>query len=107
MNLKIRSFEIIALKHVSTKTESLIYPACGKTCKLKKIMSPIEKEKILAVAERYGVYNIRIFGSYARGDDRPDSDIDILIDLEEGRSLLDLIAIQQDLEDLLGRKVDV
>ncbi len=66
-----------------------------------------DKEKIRAVAERYGARNIRVFGSCARGDNRPDSDLDLLIDLEEGRSLLDLIAIQQDLEDLLGRKVDV
>jgi len=70
-------------------------------------MSPIDKAKIRAIAEHYGARNIRVFGSVARGDDRPDSDLDILIDLEEGRSLLDLIAIQQDLEDLLGRKVDV
>jgi predicted nucleotidyltransferase len=70
-------------------------------------MSPIDKAKIRAIAERYGARNIRVFGSVARGDDRPDSDLDLLIDLEEERSLLDLIAIQQDLEDLLGRKVDV
>ena len=70
-------------------------------------MSPIDKAKIRAIAERYGARNIRVFGSVARGDDRPDSDLDILIDLEEGRTLLDLIAIQQDLEDLLGHRVDV
>jgi len=70
-------------------------------------MSPIDKDKIRAIAERYGARNIRVFGSVARGEDRPDSDLDLLIDLEEGRSLLDLIAIQQDLEDLLERKVDV
>ena len=70
-------------------------------------MNSLDRVKIRAIAERYGAKNIRIFGSCARGDDRPGSDLDLLIDLEEGRSLLDLIAIQQDLEDLLGRKVDV
>ena len=70
-------------------------------------MSSLDRDKILSIAERYGARNIRIFGSVARGDDRPDSDLDLLIDLEEGQSLLDLIAIQQDLEELLGRKVDV
>ena len=70
-------------------------------------MNPQIKAEILRIANQYGGRNVRIFGSFARGEERPDSDIDLLIDLEEGRSLLDLIGIQQDLEDLLGRKVDV
>ena len=70
-------------------------------------MTPFPRNEIRAIAERRGARNIRVFGSVARGDDRPDSDLDLLIDLEEGRSLLDLIGIQQDLEDYLGRKVDV
>ena len=48
-----------------------------------------------------------MFGSLARGDNRDGSDLDLLIDLAPGRSLLDLIAIKQDLEDLLGVRVDV
>ena len=50
---------------------------------------------------------MRLFGSVARDDSAADSDIDILVRLEAGRSLLDLIAVKQDLEDLLGRSVDV
>lgn len=50
---------------------------------------------------------MRVFGSLARGDNRDGSDLDLLIDLAPGRSLLDLIAIKQDLEDLLGVRVDV
>ena len=46
-------------------------------------------------------------GSLARGEAGPDSDVDILVNLNPGRSLLDIVAIKQDLEDLLGRKVDV
>ena len=65
------------------------------------------REEILAVAARHGARAIRVFGSVARGDARADSDIDLLVDLEPGRSLLDLVAIKQDLEDLLGRPVDV
>ncbi|MCK4659250.1 MAG: nucleotidyltransferase family protein [Phycisphaerae bacterium] len=52
-------------------------------------------------------YCDRIFGSVARGDARPDSDIDLLVDLEPGRSLLDHVGLWQDLEELLGRRVDV
>jgi len=48
-----------------------------------------------------------IFGSYARGEMKKTSDIDFLIQLEMGRTLFDIIALKQDLEDLLGRQVDV
>jgi predicted nucleotidyltransferase len=50
---------------------------------------------------------VRVFGSLARGEAGPESDLDLLITLDPERSLLDLIALQQSLEDLLGRKVDV
>jgi Predicted nucleotidyltransferases len=62
---------------------------------------------ILRIAARYGIENVRVFGSFARGKNRPDSDLDLLVDLEPGRSLLDIIAAKQDLEDLLKRSVDV
>jgi uncharacterized protein len=62
---------------------------------------------ILAVAQRHGVTRIRVFGSVARGESRPDSDLDLLVDMEPGRSILDLIAVKQDLADLLKRPVDV
>jgi len=70
-------------------------------------MNPKFKAEILRVATKYGGRNIRIFGSFARGEERPDSDIDLLIDFEDGRSLLDLIGVKQDLEEILGRRVDV
>ena len=50
---------------------------------------------------------MRVFGSRARGEARPDSDLDVLVTLTPGHSLLDLVAIKQDLEDLLGCAVDV
>ena len=62
---------------------------------------------ILAIADKYGATNLRIFGSVARGDDRPDSDIDILIDQENRWSLFEHVGMMQDLEDLLECKVDV
>jgi hypothetical protein len=65
------------------------------------------RDQILAIAERHGASNVRVFGSVARGEARPDSDVDILVDLELGRSLFDHAQLQIDLEALLGRKVDV
>jgi predicted nucleotidyltransferase len=66
-----------------------------------------KRDDILRIAERYGARNVRIFGSVARGEARPDSDVDVLVDLEPGRSLLDLGGLLMDLQDLLGCKVDV
>jgi uncharacterized protein len=65
------------------------------------------RRDILQIASRHGARNLRVFGSVARGDDHPGSDLDLLVDMEPGRSLLDLVALGQDLEDLLHRKVDV
>ncbi len=66
-----------------------------------------KRSQILEIAARYGAYNVRLFGSVARDDAGPESDIDFLINLEPGRSLLDHIALKQDLENLFNRKVDV
>ena len=65
------------------------------------------REEILRIAARYGAYNVRIFGSVARGEADEQSDIDLLVNMEPGRSLLDLCGLLIDLEELLGRKVDV
>lgn len=66
-----------------------------------------KRHEILAIAARHGARNVRIFGSVARGEAGPESDLDILVEMEPGTSLMDHIALMQDLEDLLGRKVDV
>jgi predicted nucleotidyltransferase len=65
------------------------------------------RKEILSLAQKYGARNVRIFGSVARGDAREDSDIDVLVDLESGRSLLDLGGLLMDLQNLLGCRVDV
>lgn len=66
-----------------------------------------KRDRILQIAARHGARNLRIFGSRGRGDAGPGSDLDVLIDLDPGRSLLDIVAVKQDLEDLLGCQVDV
>jgi predicted nucleotidyltransferase len=65
------------------------------------------REEILRAAARYGASNVRIFGSVARGEAGPESDVDVLVDLELGRSLLDHAALLLELEALLGCPVDV
>jgi hypothetical protein len=60
-----------------------------------------------SLAERRGARNIRVFGSVARGEAGPESDLDLLVEMEPGRSLLDHIALIQDLEEVLGCRVDV
>ena len=65
------------------------------------------REEILRIAAKYGASNVRIFGSVARGDDRSDSDVDLLVDLAPNRGLLDHAALWLELEALLGCKVDV
>lgn len=65
------------------------------------------REEILSVAKRHGAIAVRLFGSRARGEARGASDLDLLVSLEEGTSLLDLVAMKQEIEELLGCPVDV
>jgi predicted nucleotidyltransferase len=65
------------------------------------------RDDILSVAASHGARNVRVFGSVARGEARPDSDVDILVDMEPGRSLFDLGGLLYDLQTLLGMEVDV
>lgn len=66
-----------------------------------------QRDAILHLAAQRGARNVRLFGSVARGDARNDSDIDFLVDLAPGRSLLDLGGLLMDLQSLLGRPVDI
>jgi predicted nucleotidyltransferase len=66
-----------------------------------------KRAEILRIAAQHGVLNVRVFGSVARGEARADSDVDFLVDVEAGRSLLDLGGLLMDLRDLLHCSVDV
>jgi len=74
-----------------------------------KLKLRIEKyrDEILKVAQRHGARDVRIFGSVARGDDIDQSDVDVLVNMEPGRSLFDMGGLLMDLEKLLGCKVDL
>ena len=65
------------------------------------------RDEIIQISHQYGANNIRIFGSVAKGQDGPDSDVDFLVDLETGRSLLDLGGLSVKLQQFIGRKVDI
>jgi len=65
------------------------------------------KQKILPVLRRYGVKRIGLFGSYVRGEMREDSDIDILVEISKNISLLDFVGIKLEIEEILGKKVDL
>ncbi|MBM3598664.1 MAG: nucleotidyltransferase family protein [Alphaproteobacteria bacterium] len=65
------------------------------------------RSEILSLAARHGASHVRVFGSTARGEAGPDSDIDLLVAMDPRRSLVDHIALAQDLEDLLGRRIDL
>jgi predicted nucleotidyltransferase len=65
------------------------------------------REEITRIAAARGARNLRVFGSVARGEARADSDVDFLVEMEPGRSVLDLSELILDLEDTLGYRVDV
>jgi uncharacterized protein len=72
-----------------------------------KALLESRRREILSLAARHGARNVRAFGSLARGEAAAESDVDLLVDMEDGRSLLDLVAFWQDVEELLGCHVDV
>jgi uncharacterized protein len=66
-----------------------------------------KRQDILALATKYGAYNVRVFGSVARGEADADSDVDFLVEMEPGRSLLDLGGLLMELQALLDCRVDI
>ena len=69
-------------------------------------LAALPAEDILRVAEKFGVTNVRVFGSRARGDASPDSDLDLLVEYGQGMSLFDVIAFEQELGEVLGIRVE-
>ncbi len=65
------------------------------------------RDAIIELASKYGAHNIRVFGSTARDEATPESDIDLLVEMDKDRSLIDQITLKQEIEALLGRRVDL
>ena len=73
-------------------------------------LDTLQREKraeIVRLGEKHGARNIRVFGSVVRGHNRPESDVDFLVDMDNDRTLFDLAGFVADVQDLLGAKVDV
>ncbi len=66
-----------------------------------------KRDEILSIASKHGAYNVRVFGSVARGDDRPDSDVDLLVDVGTTTSSWFPAGLVLDLEQILGREVEI
>jgi predicted nucleotidyltransferase/DNA-binding XRE family transcriptional regulator len=81
--------------------------------RLKRLSGPVgrrvrrRRQELIAAAAAHGVRNLRVFGSVARGEDRPDSDVDLLADLPPGLSLFGLGRLEAELEAILGSRVDL
>lgn len=104
----------------SVKTLDRLLRACGQTLVLSAVEAPAadmsgrlarlvreRRAEIRALARSHGAWNVRIFGSVARGEDTAESDIDLLVDLEPDRTLFDLAGLEADLIEMLGVEVDV
>ena len=72
-----------------------------------KIESEMLFEKVASILARYGAKRIQVFGSYARGEANPESDIDIIVEFSKRKSLLDIVGIEQEISEALGIKVDL
>jgi uncharacterized protein len=79
----------------------------GRKKSRRSIPLPAIREDVRRIAAAHGAGNVRVFGSVGRGEQDTSSDLDLLVDMAEGRSLFDLIALSNDLEESLGVDVDV
>ncbi len=107
--LKVQIDEELVLGERTTEHSKSVQTTIAKRDSAKAIDALLQakREDILHTAMKYGAYNIRVFGSVARGEADVKSDIDLLVDIEPGRTLFDLDSLLLDLQSLLGKDVDV
>jgi predicted nucleotidyltransferase len=107
---------IVCWQHGTLARRSCRLPTLGlrrQPGRLRRLSGPVgrrvrrHRKDLVAAAAVHGVSNLRVFGSVARGEDRPDSDVDLLADFPPGLSLLGLSRLEADLEAILGTRVDL
>lgn len=96
----------LAEERTTEYTKRITPPIKKEVAAIKRLLQ-VNREEILHIAPKYGASNVRLFGSIARGTADTESDIDLLVDMEPGRSFFDLSELLADLQNLLGREVDV
>ncbi len=101
-----------ARRGLATRREHALRAAAAANVKIEMAVVDLDairerRSEILQRASEHGARNVRVFGSAARGDARPSSDLDLLVEMETGRSLMDFVGLWQELEDLLGLRVDL
>lgn len=67
----------------------------------------VDKQRLASLLSHYGVTDVSVFGSFSRGDAGPSSDLDLLVTYKPGTTLFGVLALQDELEDIFGRKVDL
>ena len=101
------AYDMIKTLRLNGVQEKLLRPGQRKKGMDIKELLRAKREEILRTAAKHGARNVRIFGSVARGEADEESDIDLLVEMEPTRSLLDHAALWLELQEVLGRKVDV
>ncbi|MHB8189972.1 MAG: nucleotidyltransferase family protein [Ferrimicrobium sp.] len=97
--------DVASRTHVAQSAISAYSPGLPDTPLGRRLRQ--HRRSILACASRHGASNVRVFGSTARGEDRPDSDIDLVVDLDKGTGLFALEALRRELSEILDVPVDV
>jgi predicted nucleotidyltransferase len=101
------AYDIVKKLPLERAKKKLLRPGQRKKVMNIKDLLQTKREEILRTAAKHGARNIRVFGSVARGEADEESDIDLLVEMEPSRSLLDHAALWLELQEVLGRKVDV
>ena len=71
------------------------------------VVKNLELDKVIEICRVYGIRKVALFGSYARGESRPDSDVDLIVDFERPIGFIAFVRLERELSELLGRKVDL
>jgi uncharacterized protein len=106
-SLRVGEFRNLSTAPFGSRRWAYDLPMAGQKKNRRSVALPAIREDVRRIAAAHGAGNVRVFGSVGRGEQDASSDLDLLVDMAEGRSLFDLIALSNDLEQSLGVDVDV